>query len=554
LSHTDENGENIMHRIAKTGDMSLFLELTQWVYENDLKQFLISMLNQKNSSNNGGNTPLHIAVMNGWHELSAEFIKNGADKKIPNNNQERVASTEAPNTISENSTENSDNISEDVANIFATINASKKTKTINVQPTVNVSTKKPTVRTSQKITVNNSNSNSIFQPSIAISKSKPVSKISQSSKKTIATVPVSGSVFANVPQVEEPKITSEQAQFLGSKNTKNIDMNTLSKFVQTIKTFGDAVALEHGTNKNATLQLTDAITTQSQSQSQALGTDAYIDNEIKKSFKTTQPVTDSENSIFLQTPQNSLKFDSAMNTDDAINQLINQDSSAVDSDDDDVSINPSVSRSTKKSGLANFETRISKTINNIIDSPADTLQFVENELNIDDVKNLQNEAQHGGSRRTISGRRILAQQQLSNHVLSLERIIKTESDEVHQRVEEKIRKWLKDNKKSATDADVKAYKSILYQKVTSEHGDKANLEKALVLEKLATDSNLKNIDPKKIDDIRKNIEEKDKMRNEKKNKKKNHKKTESTDSDNTTDTPSSEEPKKRGRKKKSDSE
>jgi hypothetical protein len=87
----------------------------------------------------------------------------------------------------------------------------------------------------------------------------------------------------------------------------------------------------------------------------------------------------------------------------------------------------------------------------------------------------------------------------------LSRLIKNQSNEIHERVLEKIKKLLKElfPKKEFDDDTVRNYKAVLWNIVTTKHKDiESNLDKSIKLEDLTTKANIKKIDPKKGEKLR----------------------------------------------------
>jgi ankyrin repeat protein len=147
-----------------------------------------------------------------------------------------------------------------------------------------------------------------------------------------------------------------------------------------------------------------------------------------------------------------------------------------------------------------------------------TEQFVDQLLqkynNLNDsestiMNHMQNDYQAGGNRKTLIGTRKMTT--LSDMTLSggrssddsdesdddseteLSRLIKRQSDEIHERTVKKIMDLMNVDDKTA-----KNYKASLYRKVKEAHPELNNLDRAVEMEKLATKTELKKIDIKKI--------------------------------------------------------
>ena len=75
----------------------------------------------------------------------------------------------------------------------------------------------------------------------------------------------------------------------------------------------------------------------------------------------------------------------------------------------------------------------------------------------------------------------------------LSRLIKRQSDEIHERTIKKIMDLLKVDEKTARN-----YKAALYKRVKDEHPELNNLDRAVEMEKLATKSELTKVDIKKV--------------------------------------------------------
>ena len=112
----------------------------------------------------------------------------------------------------------------------------------------------------------------------------------------------------------------------------------------------------------------------------------------------------------------------------------------------------------------------------------------------------------GGDRKTLIGTRKMTT--LSDMTLSggkstdeseddseteLSRLIKRQSDEIHDRTVKKIMDLMNVDEKTA-----KNYKAALYRKVKEAHPELNNLDRAVEMEKLATKTELKKIDIKKV--------------------------------------------------------
>lgn len=136
-------------------------------------------------------------------------------------------------------------------------------------------------------------------------------------------------------------------------------------------------------------------------------------------------------------------------------------------------------------------------------SPAEasTSEIVKNI--VAEYENRQGQA--GGSKKTIMGQRKLnnysdydgyesmGEQSGGEGASELSRLIRSQSDEIHQRTTETIMKIM-----NVDEVTAGYYKSALYWKVKEEHPELKSIERALEMEKLATEENLKQIDPKEI--------------------------------------------------------
>lgn len=70
----DDEGNNICHHIAVSGDYNILKEIC-----NEHKPNWKAILNQRNDE---GQTPLHLAVQNKKQKIAQKFIKLGAKKNI----------------------------------------------------------------------------------------------------------------------------------------------------------------------------------------------------------------------------------------------------------------------------------------------------------------------------------------------------------------------------------------------------------------------------------------------------------------------------------------
>lgn len=91
----------------------------------------------------------------------------------------------------------------------------------------------------------------------------------------------------------------------------------------------------------------------------------------------------------------------------------------------------------------------------------------------------------------------------------LERLLKNQKDEIHDRVVKKIMELLKVDEITA-----RAYKAILYKEVKEKYGDKSGFDRATELEKLTTLKELKKADPKLLKEIKETIAKKEAERSE----------------------------------------
>ena len=172
-----------------------------------------------------------------------------------------------------------------------------------------------------------------------------------------------------------------------------------------------------------------------------------------------------------------------------------------------LSINNSTSDTYDQSELFNGGSSESNLLN--------TEQFVDqllqkyNNLNDSESTIINGGMQKGGNRKTLIGTRKMTT--LSDITLSggkssdesdesdddseteLSRLIKRQSDEIHDRTVKKIMDLMNVDEKTA-----KNYKAALYRKVKESHPELNNLDRAVEMEKLATKTELKKIDIKKV--------------------------------------------------------
>ena len=88
-------------------------------------------------------------------------------------------------------------------------------------------------------------------------------------------------------------------------------------------------------------------------------------------------------------------------------------------------------------------------------------------------------------------------------ISEMARAIKKQSTEIHERVIAKIMEILKVDEITA-----RAYKGALYAKVKDEHPELSNFDRAVEMEKLATDKVLNKLNNKKVDEIKNHIKDK----------------------------------------------
>jgi hypothetical protein len=149
-------------------------------------------------------------------------------------------------------------------------------------------------------------------------------------------------------------------------------------------------------------------------------------------------------------------------------------------------------------GGSSDETEMSELLN--------TEQFVDKLLlKYNTMTNSEQSYQQGGNRKSIMGVRKMTT--LSEYTLSgglseeddnsteteLSRLIKRQSDEIHERTVKKIMDLMNVDEKTARN-----YKAAIYRKVKESHPELNNLDRAVEMEKLATKAELKKIDIKKI--------------------------------------------------------
>ena len=80
VNKMDENNENILHHVARNGNLNILKKLI-------LKFDIDNLINRQN---NTGETPLHISAKNNHNDFSQMLINNGADKNIKDINGNTV--------------------------------------------------------------------------------------------------------------------------------------------------------------------------------------------------------------------------------------------------------------------------------------------------------------------------------------------------------------------------------------------------------------------------------------------------------------------------------
>jgi ankyrin repeat protein len=89
---TDYNNQSILHQIVWRGDKDLVSKIIKQMEKNNqLNEFI-------NSKNTEGNTPLHIAVINGYDDIAHLLISKGADTQIEDANGKLVVFEEESNS------------------------------------------------------------------------------------------------------------------------------------------------------------------------------------------------------------------------------------------------------------------------------------------------------------------------------------------------------------------------------------------------------------------------------------------------------------------------
>ena len=76
----DYNNQSILHQVVSRGDKDLVLQIIKNMERRNQLSYFI------NSKDSEGNTPLHIAVMNGYDDIADLLISKGADSKIEDAN------------------------------------------------------------------------------------------------------------------------------------------------------------------------------------------------------------------------------------------------------------------------------------------------------------------------------------------------------------------------------------------------------------------------------------------------------------------------------------
>lgn len=257
LNNKDANGETYLHKIAHSGDMTLWTKLKKYALGNGMKEQLQACLNSQEYVNK--NTPLHIAVANEWMDLVNDWVDMGADKTIPNA-QDQVVETDKDKTdklfVKEQTKKVISEQSPTVSEIF-----SKKSQIINnnksrvlSKPSIidslnkSISTPLTQVKEAVKDTISSTNvSNSSLQPLTILSKEplSPVTSITSSiAKSTLPSldkVPLQ-SVSQEVKQLEtqvklldSKQITPSVVKSLETIKVDNKDQQKLDKSVSKLQ-------------------------------------------------------------------------------------------------------------------------------------------------------------------------------------------------------------------------------------------------------------------------------------------------------------------------------
>ena len=104
----DYNNQSILHQVVSRGDKELVFEI---IKNMERSRQLSDFINSKDSQ---GNTPLHIAVINGYDDIADLLISKGADTQIEDAKGNLVVfeKNDSPKNVKNNNDKNCDEVKE----------------------------------------------------------------------------------------------------------------------------------------------------------------------------------------------------------------------------------------------------------------------------------------------------------------------------------------------------------------------------------------------------------------------------------------------------------
>jgi hypothetical protein len=211
-------------------------------------------------------------------------------------------------------------------------------------------------------------------------------------------------------------------------------------------------------------------------------TDDFIKN-IMTIFKQNKQY-DTDGNIF------NVNLDKTINDLELIDKILdnndNNDNNNNIDDNTDTILKSLLNKSNNKNSV------ISNPVNNLILKGGDNIKGNRKMITYSD--------QLGGSSKNKYTKSINSDE---SGISEMARAIKKQSTEIHDRVITKIMEILKVDEITA-----RAYKGALYAKVKDEHPELSNFDRAIEMEKLATDKVLNKLNDKKINEIKNHIKDK----------------------------------------------
>ncbi len=491
--------ENILNMKNKNGKTPLHLAVEKSNY--DMVEALLKKGCKINEQDKDGNTPLHLSVKNQDDKLSNVLVNNGADKTISNNKDEMVATVSEPTPPSHNNMAELSNKEESIKYSYKIPNStsSSLSKKINI---IDINADSETgSKIDEKIKEKKSQKPTFFSD-LSLSKTSNVLSGQELVLPTVSEIKNSASLQLQSQLLPSQKLPSQKLPSQKLPSQKLPSQKLLQS--QNNSELSDVISI------GSEQQKSDVSIKKSSPSQLILPTISEIKKSASQQLNAEQKKTSNN---LMQSPQEPEKSEISLNlnTDTQLSAQSNKNKTT-----NNTSIQNFLNGLTKSSMSESVKepsakiSVITDTENKILEDikKAEKKEQSKKNTSINDLLNnsvVQSEVQKGGKK--ISGSRYLAP---SSHMESLERALNDEVNTIHVRVEGIIKKWLKDMGRTSLPENVKAYKSILYAKVSESIGKGKALEKATALEKLVNDSknlekiNVKEAD-KKADDIKNKV-------------------------------------------------